>query len=278
MNTPAHHEWLSVHHGNAPLVVSFPHTGTEIPEALEQHLVSPWLAQKDTDYWVDVLYDFAHEMGATTIRTSLSRTVIDVNRDPSGASLYPGQTTTGLCPLETFDGEPLYKSGSEPGPAEFLRRRAEYFDPYHAALAAELTRKREEYGCVVLYDAHSIRSRMPRLFEGELPQFNIGTNNGVTCAPELTEAIENACDASGFSRVTNGRFRGGWITRHYGNPASGIHAIQMELAMRGYLQEPPGPLTRANWPAPLDDVLAARLRVALRDVLVGCINFAHAHR
>ena len=277
MNSKPHHEWLSVHHGNAPLVVSFPHTGTEIPERLESHLVSPWLAQKDTDYWVDVLYDFAHEMGATTIRTALSRTVIDVNRDHSGASLYPGQTTTGLCPLETFDGEPLYKSGSEPGPAEFLRRRAEYFDPYHAALAAELERKQARFGSVVLYDAHSIRSRMPRLFEGELPQFNIGTNNGVTCAAALTEAVERACDASGFSRVTNGRFRGGWITRHYGNPASGIHAIQMELAMRGYLQEPPGTLTRSNWPAPVDDVLAARLRVALRDVLGGCINFAHAN-
>jgi len=135
VNSKPHHEWLSVHHGNAPLVVSFPHSGTEIPERLESHLVSPWLAQKDTDYWVDVLYDFAHEMGATTIRTALSRTVIDVNRDPSGASLYPGQTTTGLCPLETFDGEPLYKSGSEPGPAEFLRRRAETVDRPAAARA-----------------------------------------------------------------------------------------------------------------------------------------------
>ncbi len=116
MNAPAHREWLSVHHGDAPLIVSFPHTGIEIPDKIEEQLVSPWLARKDTDFWVDVLYDFAHELGATTIRTALSRTVIDVNRDPSGASLYPGQTTTGLCPLETFDGEPLYKSGSEPGP------------------------------------------------------------------------------------------------------------------------------------------------------------------
>jgi len=277
MNAPAPHSWLSVHHGDAPLVVSFPHSGNEIPEKIEPGLVSPWLAQKDTDFWVDVLYDFAHELGATTIRTSLSRTVIDVNRDPSGASLYPGQNTTGLCPLETFDGEPLYKSGHEPGPAELLRRRAEYFDPYHAALAAELERKRAKFGRVVLYDAHSIRSRAPRLFDGVLPQFNIGTNNGVTCAPELTAAVEKICDASEFTRVTNGRFRGGWITRRYGNPAAGIHAIQMELAMRGYLQEPHGILSRANWPAPLDDVRAARLRVALRDILGGCITFAHAN-
>jgi formiminoglutamase len=158
MTGPASREWLAVHHGDAPLVVSFPHTGIEIPESIEPHLVSAWLARKDTDFWVDVLYDCAHELGATTIRTALSRTVIDVNRDPSGASLYPGQTTTGLCPLETFDGEPLYKSGNEPGPAEILRRRAEYFDPFHSALAFELERKRAAFGCVVLYDAHAIRS------------------------------------------------------------------------------------------------------------------------
>src|SRR6185436_3532210 len=261
----------------APLVVSFPHTGTEIPDEVEANLVSPWLARKDADYWVDVLYDFAHELGATTLRTALSRTVVDVNRDPSGASLYPGQTTTSLCPLETFDGEPLYKSGCEPGPAEILRRRADYFDPYHSALAAELERKRSRFGCVVLYDAHSIRSRMPRLFDGELPQFNIGTNNGTTCDPTLTTAIEKICDGAG-SRVTNGRFRGGWITRNYGNPAGGIHAVQMELAMRGYLHEPEGELMRQNWPLPLDDIHAARLRIALRDILDACIAFASQRR
>jgi formiminoglutamase len=278
MNAPAHREWLSVHHGNAPLVVSFPHTGIEIPDAIETRLVSPWLARKDADHWVDVLYDFAHELGATTIRTALSRTVIDVNRDPSGASLYPGQVTTGLCPLETFDGEPLYHPGQEPGPDEVTQRRADYFEPYHAALAGELERKRADFGCVVLYDAHSIRSRMPRLFEGLLPQFNIGTNNGASCDPALTAAIEKSCATSGFSRVTNGRFRGGWITRHRGHPAGGVHAVQMELSMRGYLAEPDGPLNPDNWPAPLDDTLAARLRVALRDVLDACLDFANARR
>lgn len=278
MNAQAHRDWLAVHHGPAPLIVSFPHTGTEIPDRIESQLVSPWLARKDTDYWVDVLYDFAHELGATTLRTALSRTVIDVNRDPSGASLYPGQATTGLCPMETFDGEPLYTSGSEPGPAELLRRRTEYFDPYHAALSTELERKQAQSGCVVLYDAHAIRSRVPRLFAGRLPQFNIGTNNGASCHPELTGAIEKICDASGFTRVTNGRFRGGWITRRCGNPAANIHAVQMELAMHGFMNEPNGPLSRSNWPAPLDDVLAARLRVALRDILDACISFANAHR
>jgi formiminoglutamase len=270
-------EWLSVHHGTGPLIVSFPHTGTEIPDDIESDLLSPWLARKDTDFWVDVLYDFAHELGATTIRTALSRTVIDVNRDPSGASLYPGQTTTGLCPLETFDGEALYKPGANPGTDEIQRRRSNYFDPYHAALAAELERKRAEFGCVVLYDAHSIRSRMPRLFDGALPQFNVGTNSGASCDPSLTAAIERICDASGLSRVTNGRFRGGWISRHHGRPDANVHAVQMELAMHGYLAEPALP-DHDNWPAPLDDARAARLRVALRDILQACIAFGNTRR
>jgi formiminoglutamase len=266
------HDWLAVHHGETPFIVSFPHTGTEIPADIEEQLVSPWLARKDADWWVDVLYDFAHEMGATTVRTALSRTVVDVNRDPSGASLYPGMNTTGLCPIETFDGEPLYKPGREPRTAEIERRRAAYFDPYHAALHEQIERLRAGHDRVVLWDAHSIRSRVPRLFEGELPQFNIGTHNGASCSAHLTEAIEKCCDATGMPRVTNGRFRGGWITRHYGVPADGIHAVQMELAMRGYLHEPAKP-DEKNWPAGLDDVHAARLRVALRDAFAGCISF-----
>jgi N-formylglutamate deformylase len=274
VNAPADrpHEWLAIHHGDAPLVVSFPHTGTEIPPDIEAQLADPWLARKDADYWVDVLYDFAHAAGATTIRTALSRTVIDVNRDPAGVSLYPGQTTTGLCPTETFDGEPLYETA--PNAAEIERRHVAYFDPYHVALREQLERLRSRHARVVLYDAHSIRSRMPRLFEGELPQFNIGTNNGATAAVELTTSIESICDGSRMSRVTNGRFRGGWITRHYGQPQNGIHAIQMELAMRGYLAEPHH-LSAHNWPAPLDDTRAAGLRVALRDILDACIAFAN---
>ncbi len=267
------HEWLAVHHGDAPLVVSFPHTGTEIPADIESQLASPWRARRDADYWVDVLYDFAHSTGATTIRTALSRTVIDVNRDPSGASLYPGQATTGLCPLDTFEGESLYLPGREPEGAEIQRRRQKYFDPYHEALREQLDRLRARHGAVVLYDAHSIRSRVPRLFDAELPQFNIGTNNGETCSAALTANIERLCRDSGATCVTNGRFRGGWITRHYGKPGFGVHAVQMELAMRGYLQEPVAP-DESNWPAPLDDALAAPLRVVLRDILDACITFA----
>ena len=271
------HAWLAVHHGVAPLIVSFPHTGTEIPASLEPKLVSPWLARKDADHWVDVLYDFAHGLGATTIRTSLSRTVVDVNRDPSGTSLYPGQATTGLCPIETFAGEPLYSSGGEPDAKEIALRRFAYFDPYHDALQDAIDRAHESHETVVVYDAHAILSRSPRLFDGELPQFNIGTNNGATCDSALTADIEAICGRSGMSFVTNGRFRGGWITRHYGKPQNGIHAVQMELAMRGYLDEPTGALTEENWPAPLDDTRAAILRVALRDILDTCIAFATGH-
>jgi N-formylglutamate deformylase len=267
-------EWLAVHHGDAPLIVSFPHSGTEIPPDIESRLISQWRARKDADHWIDVLYDFAHDMGATTIRTALSRTVVDVNRDPSGASLYPGQATTGLCPLETFDAEPLYHPGKEPDEAEIERRKAQYFWPFHARLAAEAQRLRERHGRVVIYDAHSIRSHVPRLFKGELPQFNIGTHQGASCDVALTAAVAKICAASSFSHVVNARFRGGWITRHYGKPEEETHTLQMELAMRGYLHEPKESFNEHNWPTPLDDAHAATLRVALRDILDACLKFA----
>ncbi|WP_404710089.1 N-formylglutamate deformylase [Sphingomonas sp. MMS24-J13] len=263
-------DWLEVERGDAPLVVAFPHGGTDFPAELTQAFVSPWLARKDADWWIDDLYRFARDLGATTIRMRLSRSVIDCNRDPSGVSLYPGQTTTGLCPTETFDGEPLYPCG-DPDDAEIARRRADYFDPYHKALARELARLRERYGQVVLYDAHSIRSHVPRLFAGELPQFNIGTNGRTTCAPALVDAVTAICAASGHSHILDGRFRGGWTTRHYGRPADGIHAIQMELAMRGYMAEPDqaGP---DNWPSPIDTPPA--IRPILHKILEACLAFA----
>jgi N-formylglutamate amidohydrolase len=149
-----HPPWLEVHRGDGPLIVSFPHTGIDIPADIEAQLVSPWLSRKDADWWVHLLYDFVRSLGATTVRTALSRTVIDVNRDPSGASLYPGQATTELCPTTTFDGEPLYSAGAEPDETEIARRRATYFDPYHDALAAELRRLRELHVKIVLYEAH----------------------------------------------------------------------------------------------------------------------------
>lgn len=250
--------FIEVVRGDAPLLLSIPHTGTEIPGYIASGLVSPWLARKDTDWHVERLYSFASGLGATVVRTSISRTVVDVNRDPSGASLYPGQATTELCPTSTFDGEPLYRT-SEPDAAETDRRRALYFDPYHAALSIELARLRERHQCVVVYDCHSIRSRIPRLFEGELPEMNIGTNSGASCDPALQRAIEAICAASPFSWVSNGRFKGGWITRHYGRPEQGVHAVQMELACRSYIQEPLGPVDETNWPTEYEPGQAGRM-------------------
>ena len=265
-------DWLDVRRGDAPLVVAFPHTGTDIPDELARDFESPWRARHDADWWVDRLYAFASELGATTVRTSISRSIIDVNRDPSGASLYPGQATTELCPTTDFDGAPLY-AGALPDDAEIARRRAKWFDPYHAALAAELERLHAAHGRVVLYDAHSIRSRIPRLFDDELPQFNIGTNGGVTCDPLLSAAVQSICDRSGSSHVLNGRFKGGWTTRHYGDPSRGFHAIQMELAIRGYMPEPAEP-TPENWPSAFDADFAAPLTAVLRHVLSACLDFA----
>ncbi len=267
-------DWLKITRNDAPLLLSMPHTGTDLPPELDNVVVSPWLARRDADWWIEKLYDFAADLGATVIRTTVSRTAIDVNRDPSGASLYPGQTTTELCPTTTFDGEPLYRPGTEPDAKIIAARLQKYYAPYHAALVAEIARLRQRFASIVLYDCHSIRSRIPRLFEGELPQFNIGTNSGASCAPALTQAVEQICDLSGFTRVTNGRFRGGHITRHYGQPSQGIHGIQMELAFRGYLREPAGAITPDNWPVSYDEAYAARMRTTLREILEACRSFA----
>jgi formiminoglutamase len=193
--------------------------------------------------------------------------VIDVNRDPSGASLYPGQATTGLAPTETFDGRPLYREGRAPAAEEIERRKALYFAPYHTALAEEIARLRRTHPRVVLYDCHSIRSVIPRLFPGELPVFNIGTNSGKSCDAVLQAAVAQRCAASAWSHVVNGRFTGGWITRTYGRPAEGVHAVQMELAMRGYLPD-------ESDPPPWDAEFAKPIQQTLRAVLEDCLAFA----
>jgi N-formylglutamate deformylase len=265
--------WLAVTRGEAPLLVSIPHTGTDLA-GLDARLVSPWLARKDADWHIEKLYDFAAGLGATVVRTSISRTVIDVNRDPSGASLYPGQATTGLCPVESFDGEPLYRDGQEPGAAEITERGQTYFNPYHDALAAEIARLGALHGRVVAYDCHSIRSIVPRLFDGELPVFNLGTNGGASADPELERLIVRQLEASGRSFVVNGRFRGGWITRHYGRPKDGVHAVQMEIACRGYLREPLGTVDEADWPVDYDTAHARPLRDELAAILQSAIEWA----
>lgn len=270
MTTP---DWLTVRAGAAPLVVSLPHTGTLLPPEIESRVVSPWLARKDADWWIDRLYAFATELDATIVHTALSRTAIDVNRDPSGASLYPGQPTTGLCPAETFDGEPLYAPGDAPTARDMAERRRRYFVPYHAALAAQITRLMARHPRIVVYDCHSIRSVVPRLFDGQLPQFNIGTNDGASCDWTLTRVVERVCDSASASRVTNGRFKGGYITRHYGRPEAGVHAIQMELACRGYMDEP-ATVDPGNWPSPYVEARAASMRSTLTGVLEHAVAWA----
>lgn len=268
-------DFVVVERGPAPLVLSFPHVGTDLPADLVGPFVSPWLATRDADWHVEQLYGFARDLGATLVRTTVSRSVIDLNRDPSGASLYPGRTTTGLCPTESFDGEPLYRPGLEPDSAETDARRARWFDPWHAALGAEIARLRAIHPRIVLYDCHSIRSVIPRLFDGRLPQFNVGTNSGAACDPRLTAAIVEPCAASGLGHVVDGRFKGGWITRHYGRPTTGVHAIQMELAMRGYLAEPDA-ISPANWPPAFDPTHAAPVTAVLARALEGALAFAAA--
>ncbi len=258
-------DWLSLTRGQAPLIVSIPHAGTEIPSDIAG-LISLDLARRDGDHHVDTLYAFAAAMGATIIQSRISRTVIDLNRDPSGQSLYPGLATTGLCPLATFDGEPLYHPRNEPNAREIERRRAIWFDPYHAALREQIARLRGANPAIVIYDAHSIRSHVPRLFDGELAQFNIGSFNGASCDTALTNAIAAHCTSD--SHIVNGRFKGGWITRHYGQPERGIHAVQMELAMRGYADE------TGVWPPLWDAARAAPLQAKLHDILSTCLDFA----
>lgn len=271
------HDWLEITRGEAPLVVSIPHTGTELAD-LEPRLVSSWLGRKDTDWHIEKLYGFAAGMGATVVRTAISRTVIDVNRDPSGASLYPGQATTALCPTTTFDGEPLYREAQAPGADEIAARKATYFDPYHAALRAEIDRLREQHPAVVVYDCHSIRSAIPRLFEGELAHFNIGTNSGASCDADLTAHVLKLCAVTEFRTVANARFKGGHITRRFGRPERGVHAIQMELACRSYMAEPADPPGAANWPSPWDKHYAAPMGAVLEKILQACLDFADGAR
>jgi formiminoglutamase len=258
-------DWLIVERRDAPLIVSIPHAGTDLLK-FEPAFLDPWLARKDADWRLDELYDFLAPLGATVLRTRLSRSIIDVNRDPSGASLYPGQATTELVPATSFDGEPLYRPGLAPDAAEIAERRRFYFDPYHAALSAEIARLREKHRRVALFDVHSIRSVIPRLFDGELPIFNLGTNSGASCSHRLSVTVGALLAASGQSLVVDGRFKGGWITRAYGKPNEGVEALQLELACRAYMQEPERPALD-SWPTPIDKNRAAPTRATIKRVL-----------
>ena len=251
---------VDVHQGASPVILGLPHTGTFVPAEIFERLNEQGKLLTDTDWHVDRLYD-GLLAGVTTVRATFHRYVIDANRDPSGQSLYPGQNTTGLVPVTDFDDRPIWREGAAPTDTDVAERLNAFHRPYHAALAAEIARVRALHGVAVLYDCHSIRSVCPFLFQGRLPDFNIGTNNGQTCAPALETAVADICAAAdGFSHVVNGRFRGGWTTRHYGKPADRVHAIQMELTQATHLASEAPPFD-------YDPGKARRLRAHLTEIL-----------
>lgn len=237
----------------SPLVISFPHVGTDIPDAIAARMTAEALRLDDTDFEQPALYDFAEALGATTVTARWSRLVIDVNRPPDNQPLYPGQWGAGLVPVETFAGQPVYV-GVAPGEAEIADRRERCWRPYHDALAAAIDAAVARHGHALLWDAHSISSVVPRLFEGTLPDLNMGTASGEACGEAVSAAAFAVCQASPFSTVLNGRFKGGYITRRYGQPARGVHAIQMELAKSTHL----------DGDNRVDQVRAAALRPVLR--------------
>ena len=255
--------------GETPLVVSFPHVGTALPPEVAATLTPRGRAVEDTDWHVHRLYAFAREQGAAWIEARLSRYAVDLNRPPDDATLYPGQATTGLCPTQTFDGVGLY-AGALPDAAEIARRRERYWMPYHAALQDLIAAAHRRHGFAVLLDAHSIRSVVPRLFDGRLPDINVGTHDARSCDPRLADAVMGRLAAQQqFSHVLNGRFKGGYITRHYGNPAGGVHALQIELAQRGYMEESGREFEPAR---------AAALIGVLRDIVARLLEFRPAAR
>ena len=254
--------------GRGPLLISAPHVGTQLPGELAERLTDAGRSLVDTDWYADRLYPFARELEAGVLRARWSRYVVDLNRDPAGASLYPGKRVTGFIPTETFEGDALYPAGAEPGEDEAAVRKARYFDPYHAALAEELARLRAEHGWALLVDAHSIWGRLPLLFDGDLAHVNLGTNAGRSCDPKIVDAARIAVAASPYSVVVDGRFKGGYITRHYGDPERGVHAVQIELNQTAYLAEG----SRTLW----DDAKAARLSRVLNTACTAMVGYRSA--
>ena len=260
IRTPAYTLWP----GSTPLLVSVPHAGTGLPEALKPRLVERALALEDTDWHLAEVYAFARGMGAGLIVPVMSRYLIDLNRPPEDAPMYPGANNTELCPTRFFSGDPLYRPGQAPGADEVAERRAQYWQPYHQALDDELARLQALHGHALLWDGHSIRGELPWLFEGPLPDLNLGTVNGSSCAPSLRAALQTVlAGQTRYTQVCDGRFKGGYITRRHGRPAQGIQAVQLEMAWRVYLDESEGfaldPLRQAT----LEPLLRALLQTML---------------
>lgn len=252
--------------GNVPLLISIPHLGTEIPAKVRAQMTDVAGLVADTDWHLDRLYDFATAMGASVLGARFSRYVIDLNRPSTGESLYPGQTTTGLCPTETFRGEPLYLQAGAPDSPEIAHRLNAYWRPYHAKLRLELDRLKAEFGQVLLWEAHSIASVLPRLFEGKLPDLNLGTNGGGSCDARVLDAITSTLSDERFTWVANGRFKGGYITRAYGQPDQGVHAVQLEMCQSTYMNETAPFDYRPDLADQIKPVVAKMVSAALRVV------------
>ncbi|HEX7935814.1 MAG TPA: N-formylglutamate deformylase [Paraburkholderia sp.] len=250
--------------GHLPVLVSIPHLGRIIPDDLRDAYTDVARTLADTDWHLDRLYDFAAQAGASVLSARVSRYVIDLNRPPSGESLYPGQTTTGLCPAETFRGEPLYVEGRAPSGQEIAARLDAFHAPYHAKLRDTLSALKAEHGHVLLWEAHSIASMLPRLFDGKLPDLNLGTNAGQACAPQVLDAVTETLAGQPFTWVANGRFKGGYITREFGRPEEGVHAIQLEMCQSTYMNED----------APFDyrPELAARVKPVVERMMTAALD------
>lgn len=260
-------EVFNVQQGSGPVILAFPHTGTHVPDYIWENLNENGRLLADTDWHIEKLYA-GLIANATRVEANFHRYVIDANRDPNDTSLYPGQNTTSLVPQTDFDGLAIWKEGREPNAVEIQRRLKEFHAPYHHALAAEISRVKHEHGVAVLYDCHSIRSHIPFLFAGKLPDFNIGTDMGTTCSKNLEAlVVKETTLAKGYSSILNGRFKGGWTTRHYGQPSNNIHAIQMELAQCTHLSS-------EMLPFAYDDAKANKLRPHLQRILTNIESFA----
>jgi len=249
--------------GDSPLLISVPHDGRLIPDAQRERMTVAGLAMPDTDWHVAELYDFARELGASLLVARFSRYVVDLNRPPDDGSLYAGQVSTGLCPQYTFAGEALYREDAPVSGAEIRERIERYWRPYHERLVQSLDALRARHGCAFLWDAHSIPSRVPRLFDGELPVLNLGNFDGRSCDPGIARELQSIAASSPYESVLNGRFRGGYITRHYGDPANGVQAMQLELAQRAYMDEETQEFDAAR---------ARRLRATLQALLTAFIG------
>jgi N-formylglutamate amidohydrolase len=230
---------FDLHRGNAPLIVDVPHAGTHVPDALALRMTDVARTVPDTDWHVEKLYGFARDTNATLLVATHSRYVVDLNRDPSGATLYPGADNTELCPTRTFANEAIYVNADAPNATEIDARRRTYFELYHAALASEIERVRERHGFAILLDGHSIRAEVPRFFQGRLPDLNLGTAAGASCDAGLVAIATSVLASGGFTHVVNGRFKGGYVTRHYGRPQDNVHALQLEMAQDAYMDEAP---------------------------------------